>query len=143
MLPGRHGLMSCTEGTNSGWRLVSDTEASGKAWLSFESTNSGGTLDLRAPVPLTNGVWTKLDVTFNGGISTAYANGRKVGSRYGAIRGSRSSLMLGAVSGLDGFAGVMDDLKIYNRERDETEVGPIARTMWETVLLNSVTNLPL
>jgi hypothetical protein len=139
---GRSGLMSCGT-TNDGWQMAVEVEGLGKTWLHFASTNSGGTLALRASLPLTNGVWTKVDATYNGGIATVYANARKVETQSGAIRGSRAPLMVGVAPNLANFAGAIDELRIYNRERDPAEIGPVAQTMWETVFLNSTTNLTL
>ncbi len=138
---GRQGLMSC--GVSNGWEAVVVGGQPGSPLLHFTSTNHGGTLDLRAPLPLTNGVWMKLDLTFNGGIATAYANGRLIGSVSGAIQGSRSALVVGAAPGATNFPGLIDELKIYNRERGAAEIGPVAETMWETVFAGGTTNLPL
>ena len=55
--------------------------------LHFSSTNHGGTLDLSAPLLLSAGTWTKLDLTYNGGIATASVDGRQVKAGAGAIRG--------------------------------------------------------
>jgi hypothetical protein len=140
---GLHPVMKCGEGAIGGWELAIERESSGEAWLQFASTNNGGTLDLRAPVALTNDLWTKLEVTYNGGIATAYANGRRIEARNGAIRGSRGLLVAGTALASGGFGGIIDDLKIWNRERDPSEIGPVAATMWETVLVNSTTNLHL
>src|SRR5207247_9727653 len=87
---GRNALMSCGEGTNDGWRLALEMESSGQTWLDFESVDTGGTLALRAPLTLTNGSWTRLELTYNGGLATAYVNARKVRAESGAIRGSRA-----------------------------------------------------
>jgi hypothetical protein len=143
LLAGRTALMSCGAGTNNGWRLGLSVAPPGKTRLWIESTNNGGTLALATPIPVTNGVWTKLDVSYNGGIATAYANGRKLRSESGAIQGTSAPLIVGAAPGLLNFYGVIDELKVYRRERDETEIGPVARTMWETVLINTATNLAL
>ena len=139
---GRTALMSCGSGTNDGWQLGLSV-AGAKTLLWMETTNNGGTLALATPIAVTNGVWTKLDITYNGGIATAYANGRKLGSDLGGIRGTRAPLIVGAAPEAANFHGLIDELKIYRHERDETEIGPVARTMWETVLLNSETNLVL
>ena len=140
---GRSGLMSCGDGTNRGWQLAVNVAATGQTKLHLVSTNVGGTLDLWAPVALTNGAWTRVDITYNGGIATVFANGRLAGSNNGAIRGSRSPLVIGAAPGTANFRGTIDDLKIYGRERAAAEIGPVAATMWETVFLNSTTNLAL
>jgi hypothetical protein len=140
---GRSGLMTCGVAGSNGWQLSVRTEASGDSWLEFCSTNNGGTLELSAPAGLANDVWSKLDLTFNGGIGNVYVNGRPAGSASGAILGSSAPLRVGAASGGMTFDGVIDDLKVYNRERDDTEIGPVGRAMWETVMMNSATNIQL
>jgi hypothetical protein len=140
---GRSGLMSCGSGSQDGWQLTVEVNESSQTTVHLASTNCGGTLDLMAPVPLTNGVWTRLDATYNGGIATIYADGRKVQARNGAIRGSRSPVVVGIVPGTPNFHGVIDDLRIYNRERDAVEIGPVATTMWETAWINNTTNISL
>ncbi|MDB6031086.1 MAG: abfA [Verrucomicrobiales bacterium] len=141
--PGWSGLMKLGEGPLGGFELTFITDDSGKPSLHFASTNVGGTLDLLSPVPLTTGIWTKFDLTFNGGIATLYANGKQLKSINGAIRGTKSPLLIGTLPTLPPFNGVFDDLKIYSRERGASEIGPIANTMWETVMLNSSTNMQL
>jgi hypothetical protein len=142
LLAGRTALMSCG-GDINGWQLGLSITPPGEARVWMESTNNGGTLALAAPIPVTNGVWTKIDVTYNGGIATAYANGRKLRSESGAIRGTSAPLIVGAAPGVMNFSGVIDELKVYRRERNETEIGPVARTMWETALMNTATNIAL
>lgn len=137
-LAGTNGLMSC-----GGWQLTAEATGSNQAHLRWCSTNLGGTLDLIAPTSFINGTWTKLDLTYNGGIASIYVNGRKVKSDSGGIRGSAAPLIIGAVPNASNFDGVIDSLKIYNRERQAHEIGPVAETMWETVLLNSSTNILL
>ncbi len=140
---GRSGLMSCGTINSNGWQLIVQSEASDEARLHFCSTNRGGTLDLSALVGLTNDMWTKVDLTFNGGVATAYVNGRQVQSASGAIQGSREPLVVGAVAGIPQFNGVIDELRVYNRERDAAEIGPTGRVTWETVLMNGATNIQL
>lgn len=140
---GRQGLMSCGDGANNGWQLVAVAESPGTARLELVSTNSRGTLDLWTPVVLTNGAWSRVDVTFNGGLASAYVNGHKVATANGGIRGSRSPLLLGSAPGAVNFRGVIDEVKIHSREREAFEVGPVAGMMWETVSLNSISNVTL
>jgi Concanavalin A-like lectin/glucanases superfamily len=137
-LAGTNGLMSC-----GGWQLTTETTGSNEARLRWCSTNLGGTLDLIAPASFTDGTWTKLDLTYNGGIASIYVNGRKAKSDSGGIRGSAAPLVVGAAPYASNFDGVIDGLKIYNRERQAHEIGPVAETMWETVLLNTSTNIVL
>jgi hypothetical protein len=136
------GLMNCGTDNLNGWSLSVESEAI-ETLLHFCSTNRGGTLDLLAALPLAESVWTKVDITFNGGIATLYANGKKIKESSGGIRGSRSPLIIGAVPGMQSFSGVIDEVKIFNRERGSAEIGPVAATMWETALMNSATNLQL
>ena len=140
---GRSGLMSCGVAGVNGWDLAVDVAEGGSARMHINATNWGGTLDFAPVVPLSTGVWTKVDVTFNGGIATLYANGRKLGEGSGAIRAGNSPLILGSVPASASFPGVIDDLRIYNRERGESEIGPVAPVMWETVLRNTSTNIAL
>ena len=142
---GTNGLMSCGGGNSSsgGWSLVVEAGQSNQSRLRWCSTNSGGTLDLVAPAALVGGAWTKLDLTYNGGIASIYVNGRKIRSDSGGIRGTTAPLIVGAAPNVPNFGGVLDDLKIYNRERQAFEIGPVAETMWETVLRNSSTNILL
>jgi len=140
---GWSGIMTCADSTNTGWSLSVQSTAAGQHWVHFSSTNSGGTLDLCSAVDLPEQVWTKLDLTFNGGIATLYVNGLKVKSDSGGIQGSPAPLVLGNAAGTTNFNGIIDELRIYKRERGEGEIGPVAKVMWETVLLNTTTNLML
>jgi len=140
---GRGGLMSCGTRASNGWQMAITVEEPGLARLELESTNWGGTLLLQAPVPILEGVWTKLELSYNGGIATVYADGRKVQAASGAIRGSQAPLAVGSAPGASTFNGVIDELKIYGNERGETEIGPVADVMWETVLRNTATNFNL
>lgn len=140
---GEAGIMSCGSANSNGWQLTVQPGASGRTDLHLDSTQRGGTLDLRAPVVLAAGVWTRMDLTYNGGVATVYVNGRQVQAGSGAIRGSRAPLVVGATPELPGFPGVLDDLTIHDRELGEAEIGPVAAVMWETVLQNSTTNILL
>jgi hypothetical protein len=144
LLPvGRSGLFSCMDGTSRGWQLTVNVENSGWSWLELTSTNLNGTLALRTPCSLTNGVWTKLDVNYNGGIATLFVNGCKTGADSGAIQGAPSPLIVGAVPGASNFNGVIDELRIYRRERADSEIGPVASFLMEMAFINSFTNLVL
>ena len=142
-LYGPNGLLSCEAGTNGGWRLVVNAESSGRTWVEFSSTNSGGTLALSAPVSIPDGIWSKLDLTYNGAMGSLYLNGIKVASDSGAIRGCEAPVILGGAQGAAAFDGLIDELKIYGRERAESEIGPVAQPLWEMALVNTSTNLVL
>src|SRR5207245_2499471 len=109
---GWSGLLSCADGTNTGWSLAF-FGGPGQTGVHVWSTNSGGTLDLFAPLTLDAGVWSKLDLTYNGGIATIYLNGRKVQSASGGIQGSKAPLVVGMAPGMPNFNGIIDELKIY------------------------------
>jgi hypothetical protein len=137
---GRRELMACGDATN-GWELLV-RGAVDETWLELSSTNKGGTLAIETPLPLTNGIWTALDITYNGGVAKIYVNGRCVGTGSGAIRGPTGRIVLGSKEGTS-MDGTIDDLKIYSRERGPSEIGPVAETMWETVLIGTTTNIVL
>jgi hypothetical protein len=136
----RRRVMACAE-AGKGWEIAIERELSGRTWFCFDSTNTGGTLNLRAPVALTSEVWTKINLTYNGGTAVLYVDGLKVGEDSGGIQGTRSPLIIGEAQGGTGFDGVIDDLKVYRRERDASEIGPVAQVMWESVFVNGATNL--
>jgi len=140
LLPGRSGLMSSDDGN---WELAVETAATGETAICFKSLSANSTLDLRAPVPLSISAWTKLDLTYDGGIATVYVNGRRIHADPGAILSSRSPIRIGRASGAGNFDGLIDELKIYRRARAAFEIGPIATVMWETVLRGSATNFVL
>ncbi len=140
---GRSGLMYCADATGCGWQMTVDLEALQQPCLEVTSTNLGGTLALRAPVDLTNNVWTKLDLTYDGGQASVFVNGRKVQTDLGAIRSTPGPLILGAVPGTASFNGVVDELKTYSRKREESEIGPVALPLWQMAMTNSTTELLL
>jgi hypothetical protein len=141
--PGRSGLLSCADGNSRGWEATISVEGLGVTWFEVTSTNLGGTLSLRAQVALTEETWTKVDLNHDGGMTTLYVNGTQVASELGAIQGANAPLVLGRVPGTTNFNGLIDELKIYGREREAAEIGPVALPMWEMALVNSVTNMVL
>jgi hypothetical protein len=140
--PGRAVVLGCAGDPLGGWQLAVETAPDGQPWLRLTATH-GGTLDLAAPVALPLEVWTKVDIAFSGGIATLYVNGVHVTAQPGAIRGSRAPLMLGAETAGETFDGLLDELRLYRRERRAAEIGPVASNVWETVLVNTATNLTL
>jgi hypothetical protein len=140
---GRSGLMKCGSGQLGGWELTVETEAPAETWLHWDAKSTGGTLDARVRVPLVAGTWSKLDLTYNGGVAVFYLNGRKLHEQNGAILANRGLVVVGARPGQPGFSGLIDELKVYSSERGPSEIGPVARVMWETVHRAGTTNLVL
>jgi hypothetical protein len=137
------GLLRAGDDSSGGWRLDAETDGSGATQLRWDSTARGGTLSLAAPLVVTNGSWTKLDLTYNGGVATIYVNARAVASASGAIRAGRGPVTLGGGGGVAAWPGVADEFCLYGRERAAGEIGPVALTVWETVFRNGSTNLVL
>lgn len=138
---GRRALLQNRLG-DLGWDLAVETTSGGETWLRWTAA-APGTLDLAALLPLLPGAWSKLDLTFNGGVATVYLNGRAVHTDYGALRGAAGAILLGAASGEETFPCIMDELRCYRRERRAEEIGPVAPALWETVLVNTTTNWAL
>jgi hypothetical protein len=141
--PGRSALLSCASGANAGWQATLFSDGANQQ-LEFTSTNFGGTLSLSAPVNLPVDTWSEIDLTFNGVMANAFVNGLKVGGALGAIRAARAPLLVGNAPGASTNAdAIIDELRVYGRERADFELGPVAQPMWEMALLNSSTNLML
>ncbi len=138
----------------SGWRTVAMKEVSGGlvyalyahdnapkpavyariAGKSLSDTTSG-----TASLPLNT--WTHLAATYDGTTIRLYVNGVQTGSRAasGSIAGSSSPLRIGgnAVWG-EHFAGLIDEVRIYNRALD---AGAIQADM-ATPVENAITSTP-
>lgn len=140
---GRSGLIYCADALGYGWQMTVNVDALTQTWLEVTSTNLGGTLSLIAPLDLTNGVWTKMDLTYDGGQATIYVNGQKIKSDFGAIHATPGTLLFGGIPNTANFNGIVDELKIYGRERNASEIGPVALPVWQMALTNSTTDLLL
>ncbi|HKQ39996.1 MAG TPA: LamG-like jellyroll fold domain-containing protein [Verrucomicrobiae bacterium] len=140
---GRIGLISSGTDTNSNWDLAIEVASNGETALALKSTRGNGTLNMRALCNLATSLWSKVDVTYNGAVATLYLNGRKLHHDSGLIQSARASIRVGYVPGAANFDGLIDELKIYRRERSESEIGPIGTIMWETVFRGSSTNFIL
>src|SRR5436190_9339126 len=140
---GRIGLISSGNNTNSNWDLAIEVAPDGATALALKSTRVNGTLNMRTLCHLAISVWSKIDVTYNGAVATLYVDGRKLHQDSGLIQSARAQLRIGAVPGAANFDGLIDELKIYRRERGESEIGPIATIMWETVFRGGNTNFIL
>ncbi len=139
---GRTGLMSFGNGTNASWEMTLET-AGAETAMSLKSSPGIGTLNMRTPCTLPISQWSKVDVTFNGAVATIYLNGRKLLHDSGVIQSGRDWLRIGYVPGAATFNGLIDELETYRRERGESEIGPVATIMWETVFRGAATNFTL
>ena len=76
----------------------------------------GGQAFLYAPSALTVDAWTHLAATFDGTTLRIFVNGTQVASeaRSGVIATSTTNLKIGAGDGFEFFAGVLDEVRIYN-----------------------------
>lgn len=140
---GRVGLISSGNSTNSNWDLAIEVASNGETALALKSARVSGTMNMRAPCKLGTSLWSKVDMTYNGAVATLYLNGRKLHQDSGLIQSARAPIRIGYVPGAATFDGLIDELKVYRRERGESEIGPIATTMWETVFRGSTTNFIL
>ena len=88
----------------------------------------GGDCGVRAAggssaVPL--GVWSHLAVTFDGSVVRLFVNGALVGSVgfVGSVPGSSGPLRLGGNSVWgEWFAGLIDEVRVYNRALTQAEI---------------------
>jgi PKD repeat protein len=84
----------------------------------FASTNVYGTV-------LSLNTWSHLAATYDGAAMRFYLNGVQVSSRpqTGAIATSAGALSLGGDAGGQYWAGLIDEVRIYNRALNQTEIG--------------------
>lgn len=122
----------------SGWSTVVMKEGSTTALAYSLYANDGnpwpaltarfGSVDRSAvgTARLTLGVWTHLAATYDGAVMRLYVNGVQVGTRAqtGNMNVSAHALRIGgnAVWGDEYFAGLIDDVRIYNRALTASEI---------------------
>lgn len=80
-----------------------------------------------APRPVSEGVWTHVAATYTltGGVIKMYVNGVEdgtIGNAIPAPSASAVSLLIGEAQGAHFFHGNIDEVRIYNRALDATEV---------------------
>jgi hypothetical protein len=120
----------------TGWRTVVLKEATAAMAYGLYANNdtnrpSGhvstpSEVDTRGTAQLGLNTWTHLAVTYDGSALRLYVNGTQVSSRAvtGAIPASTQSLRIGGntIWG-EYFAGLIDEVRIYNRALSSTEIG--------------------
>jgi glucose/arabinose dehydrogenase len=87
--------------------------------------NVGGDLDTRGPATLPANAWTHLAATYDGATLRLYVNGTQASSRAvpGSMVASTGALRIGGNSVWgEWFAGLIDEIRIYNRALSATEV---------------------
>jgi glucose/arabinose dehydrogenase len=117
------------------WRTVLlKGHASGLAYALYASGDNGRPAgyvrvgderDARGTAALPTGTWTHLAVTYGGGFLRLYVNGVQVGSRAqtGTIATSDLPLQIGGNSVWgEWFAGVIDEVRVYDRALSAAEV---------------------
>ncbi len=136
------GLLFLGYGSNSGqnWMAVSGTADNSTQYRFWGSNNSkwptyGDPIDLRA------GDWHQITVTGSAdGLTTAYLDGKvwAVGDLNFPLDGENQDIRIGATywSADSGFAGLIDEVKVYDRTLSEGEIYRLfdPNTSAETIL---------
>jgi len=87
--------------------------------------SGGASIITQAPAELTVGEWTHLAVTFDGATVRLYVNGNQVASQANpptSFLPTNSTLHIGGLGGGVGFAGLIDEVRIYNKALIMTEI---------------------
>ena len=120
----------------SGWRTVLLKEQPGTLVYSLYAGNGGGgpathvftTGDIgingSAATPID--AWTHLAATYDGAVLRLYVNGVQASTRNltGAMRTSTGALRIGGNTiWSEWFAGIIDEVRVYNRALTATEIG--------------------
>jgi concanavalin A-like lectin/glucanase superfamily protein len=119
----------------STWRTVAFKESTGAmTYALYASTdtgpptgqaNVGGERDARGTTALPTATWSHLAVAYDGTTVRLYVNGVQAATSAagGPMAGSTQPLKLGgnAVWG-EWFAGLLDDVRVYNRALSATEI---------------------
>lgn len=123
----------------AGWRTVLLKE--GQSWMAYElyannaevsraaayfTTPGGGMRGITAPGAIATNTWTHLATTYDGTTMKFFVNGAVVRSvlRSGAIDTTNGPLNIGGnyVWGGEYFAGLIDDVRVYNRALSDAEI---------------------
>jgi Laminin G domain. len=122
--------------TNTGWRtaLIKERGNNGHIYALYSSngntpiaeTFTGGNYrGATAPNPLTLNTWTHLTTTYDGTTLRLYLNGTQVSSTptTGSLENTNGALRIGGHSVWgEYFAGLIDEVRIYNRALTPTEI---------------------
>jgi hypothetical protein len=117
------------------WRtVVFKEQATHMAYALYANTSTGrptgqvyigGQKDARGPAALATGAWAHLAASYDGTTLRLYVNGTQVTTlaTSGSIAASTGALKLGG-NGVWGewFAGLMDDVRLYNRALTAAEI---------------------
>lgn len=114
-------------GTSAGWRLA--TESNGTA--SFRLGLGGDSFLAATPAPVSALTWLHVAAVHRPGRITFYLNGAPVSTEYTdadvGIINAPAEVRIGARGdGKQGFAGAIDEVRIYNRALEDNEVHAIA-----------------
>jgi hypothetical protein len=119
-----------------GWRTALLKEQAGNQVYSLYATSSAGPpgtylmiggaqQGMNATSALATGAWTHLAATYDGATQRIFVNGTQVASRAqtGAITTSTGALRIGGNSvWAEWFAGLIDEVRVYNRALSATEI---------------------
>lgn len=131
-----------------------DPNHPGRVWLGRNADDSlfsyigGGFTSSTNPVFSTPGQWTHVGVTYDGSTVTLYANGQWVGSSSKAAESCSGSMLIGTHKSKDPlhfWDGLIDDVQIYDRALDQSEiadiVGPVLNVSSNTFVFSSTDSL--
>jgi PKD repeat protein len=119
----------------SGWmNLVLKPQGSAGICYAFQACSSSGqapsfgvtpsSSNLQAPSGLPLNTWTHVAATYDGATMQIYVNGVSVASRAqtGLLSTSADALTIGGNPGGENFAGIIDEVRVYNRALSPTEI---------------------
>ncbi len=116
--------------------IVSRSPASGASYTleaylgnaSFYLDGAGGWYRPGASCPITQDIWTHVTATYDGATKAIYINGvpKASSNQTGAITSQTSALAVGnRPAGAIPYAGLLDDVRIYNRALKPAEIARI------------------
>ncbi|MCR9014611.1 LamG-like jellyroll fold domain-containing protein [Aquiflexum gelatinilyticum] len=119
-----------SKGSPDGFFLMNQTN--GKIEFRFNGTTNGTTYRLQSNQNYpTNGTWMHVAVTFNGTKSVIYINGVEDNSATYApvtIRPNTTNLQIGAWDGINRWTGDLDEVRLYGRALNSTEILNLANS---------------
>lgn len=121
--------------STAAWRTVLLKERSGGLSYGLYASNGasrpsgyiriGGDIDTQSTSSLPVNAWSHVAVTYNGSVLRLYVNGTQVASRNqtGSISTSSNPLRIGGnLSWGEYFAGLIDEVRVYNRALSQSEI---------------------